>query len=148
MRISERGIALLKHFEGFEAKPYLCSAGVPTIGYGSTYYEDGARVKLSDSYISKERAEALLEKMLSHYEAGVDSMTRDDITQNQYDALVCFAYNVGLTNFRTSTLLKRVNNNPDDPDITKQFMRWTRAGGRIIKGLINRRRLESQLYFS
>jgi lysozyme len=75
-------------------------------------------------------------------------MTRDDITQNQYDALVSFAYNVGLTNFKNSTLLKRINANPKDPDITNQFMKWIRAGGRVIRGLITRRRVEAQLYFS
>lgn len=148
MRISQKGIELIKRFEGFSSLPYLCSAGVPTIGYGSTYYENGKRVTLSDPPISEEWAEQLLRILVVHYEKGVDSFTRDDITQNQFDALVSFAYNVGVTNFKNSTLLKRINANPNDPDITKQFMRWIRAGGRVVKGLINRRRLESQLYFS
>jgi lysozyme len=148
MRISQNGINLIKKFEGFRSSPYLCSAGVPTIGYGATYYENGTRVKLSDSPISEEWAEVLLKRLLVHYEVGVDSMTRDDITQNQYDALVSFAYNVGLTNFKNSTLLKRVNANPKDLDITNQFMKWIRAGGKVIRGLISRRRVEAQLYFS
>lgn len=148
MRLSQKGLNLIKHFEGFRSTPYLCSAGVPTIGYGSTYYANGAKVKLSDSPISEEWAEELLKKVVTHYEFGVDSMTRDDINQNQFDALVSFAYNVGLINFKNSTLLKRINANPKDPDITKQFMRWTRAGGKIIKGLITRRTMEANLYFS
>lgn len=148
MRISQNGINLIKKFEGFRSSPYLCSAGVPTIGYGATYYENGTRVKLSDSPISEEWAEVLLKRLLVHYEVGVDSMTRDDITQNQYDALVSFAYNVGLTNFKNSTLLKRVNANSKDLDITNQFMKWIRAGGKVIRGLISRRRVEAQLYFS
>jgi lysozyme len=148
MRLSQNGLTLIKKFEGFRSHPYLCSAGIPTIGYGSTYYENGVRVKLSDSPISEEWAEELLKKNVVHYDVAVNSLTRDDITQNQYDALVSFAYNVGVTNFKNSTLLKRVNANPKDPNITNQFMKWIRAGGRVIKGLILRRREEAQLYFS
>jgi lysozyme len=148
MRLSQNGLTLIKKFEGFRSHPYLCSAGIPTIGYGSTYYENGVRVKLSDSPISEEWAEELLKKNVVHYDLAVNSLTRDDITQNQYDALVSFAYNVGVTNFKNSTLLKRVNANPKDPNITNQFMKWIRAGGRVVKGLILRRKEEAQLYFS
>ncbi len=148
MKLSQKGLDLIKKFEGFSAKPYLCSAGVPTIGYGSTYYANGVKVKMTDSPISEEWAEELLQKVVTHYERGVDSMTRDDINQNQFDALVSFAYNVGLTNYKNSTLLKRVNANPKDPDIQKQFMKWVRAAGKVIKGLINRRTVEANLYFS
>lgn len=148
MKLSQKGLDLIKKFEGFSAKPYLCSAGVPTIGYGSTYYANGVKVKMADSPISEEWAEELLQKVVTHYERGVDSMTRDDINQNQFDALVSFAYNVGLTNYKNSTLLKRVNANPKDPDIQKQFMKWVRAAGKVIKGLINRRTVEANLYFS
>lgn len=148
MRLSQNGLTLIKKFEGFRSHPYLCSAGIPTIGYGSTYYENGVRVKLSDSPISEEWAEELLKKNVVHYDLAVNSLTRDDITQNQYDALVSFAYNVGVTNFKNSTLLKRINANPKDPNITNQFMKWIRAGGRVVKGLILRRREEAQLYFS
>jgi lysozyme len=148
MKLSQKGLDLIKKFEGFSAKPYLCSAGVPTIGYGSTYYANGVKVKMTDSPISEEWAEELLQKVVTHYERGVDSMTRDDITQNQFDSLVSFAYNVGLTNYKNSTLLKRINANPKDPDIQKQFMKWVRAGGKVIKGLINRRTMEASLYFS
>jgi lysozyme len=147
MRISPNGLTLLKRFEGFRAKPYLCSAGVPTIGYGNTYYENGIRVKLTDSPIDENWAEQLLKSILTHYELGVDSVTTDNITQNQFDALVIFAYNVGVVNFKKSTLLKLVNENPYDLNIAKQFMRWTRAGGKVIKGLVLRRNLESHLYF-
>jgi lysozyme len=148
MQISQRGLDLIKRFEGFRSKPYLCPAGVPTIGYGSTYYENGAKVKLSDKPISEEWAEELLKKTVVHYERGVDAMTQNNINQNQFDALVSFAYNTGLVNYKNSTLLKRVNANPNDPDIEKQFMRWVRAGGKVIKGLITRRQEEARLYFS
>jgi lysozyme len=148
MQISQKGLDLVKRFEGFRAKPYLCPAGVPTIGYGSTYYENGVKVKLTDRSISEEWAEELLRRNMVHYERGVDAMTKDHVNQNQFDALVSFAYNVGLVNYKNSTLLKRINANPNDPDIEKQFMRWVRAGGKVIKGLITRRQAEATLYFS
>lgn len=148
MKVSQNGINLIKKFEGFKSKPYLCAAGVATIGYGSTYYENGARVKLSDSPITEDWADQLLRNVLKQYELSVDVMTRDDISQNQFDALVSFAYNVGIQNFKTSTLLKRVNANPKDPDIKIQFARWIRAEGRILKGLVKRREIEANLYFS
>jgi lysozyme len=148
MQISQKGLDLVKRFEGFRAKPYLCPAGVPTIGYGSTYYENGVKVKLTDRSISEEWAEELLRRNMVHYERGVDAMTKDHVNQNQFDALVSFAYNTGLVNYKNSTLLKRVNANPNDPDIEKQFMRWVRAGGKVIKGLITRRQAEATLYFS
>ena len=148
MQASQKGLDLIKRFEGFRSKPYLCPAGVPTIGYGSTYYQNGVKVKLTDPAISEEAAEQLLKVNLVHYERGVDSMTKDHINQNQFDALVSFAYNTGLVNYKNSTLLKRVNADPNDPDIEKQFMRWVRAGGKVIKGLIVRRNAEAALYFS
>ncbi len=148
MRISQKGIDLIKHFEGFRAKPYLCPARIPTIGYGATYYADGTKVRITDNPISKEDAEALLRDHLKHYEKAVDRYTRDDITQEQFDALVSFAYNLGVSALRRSTLLKKVNQNPKDKNIDYQFSRWVRANGRVLKGLQKRRKAESKLYFS
>ncbi len=148
MRISQRGVNLIKKFEGFRAKPYLCSAGVATIGYGSTYYENGVRVKLTDPPIDRIWAEQLLRNVLVHYEREVDAVTTDLITQNQFDALTSFTYNVGITNFRKSTLLKLINSNYRDPKIRTQFLRWDKAGGRVIEGLKKRREIEANLYFT
>lgn len=148
MRISQRGVNLIKKFEGFRAKPYLCSAGVATIGYGSTYYENGVRVKLTDPPIDRVWAEQLLRNVLVHYEREVDAVTTDLITQNQFDALTSFTYNVGITNFRKSTLLQLVNSNYRDPKIRTQFLRWDKAGGRVIEGLKKRREIEANLYFT
>jgi lysozyme len=75
-------------------------------------------------------------------------MTRDDITQNQFDALVSFAYNVGLEAFRKSTLLKKVNANPNDKLISNQFLRWNKSRGRVLQGLTNRRIEEARIYFA
>jgi lysozyme len=148
VKISQNGLRLLKSFEGFRSKPYLCSAGIPTIGYGNTYYENGVKVKLTDPPIDRIWAEQLLRNVLVHYEREVDAVTTDLITQNQFDALTSFTYNVGITNFRKSTLLQLVNSNYRDPKIRTQFLRWDKAGGRVIEGLKKRREIEANLYFT
>lgn len=146
-KIDQNGINLITKWEGLKLKPYLCSAGVPTIGYGSTYYEDGTRVKLSDSSITKDRALELFKTTLKRYEQDVDAMTRDDINQNQFNALVAICYNIGSSNLKSSTLLKLVNKNPNDEKINNQFNKWIYANGKKLKGLINRRADESKMYF-
>jgi lysozyme len=148
MRLSIAGLNLIKRYEGFSSKPYLCPAGVPTIGYGSTYYENNRKVELTDASISEDWALELLMNNLVLYEKAVDSMVTSSINQKQFDALVSFCYNVGVTNFKKSTLLKLVNNNPLDPNIAIQFGRWTRANGKILTGLVKRRKSEAHLYFS
>lgn len=148
MKISQKGLDLIKKFEGFSAKPYLCPAGVPTIGYGATYYTNGTKVTMSDEPISEEWAEQLLSNMVHTYEKGVTSLVIPHITQSKFDALVSFAYNVGVTNFRKSTLLRLINKDPNNPEIATQFMKWVRGGGKVINGLIKRRQIESQLYFT
>jgi len=148
MKTGKKGIELIKKYEGFESKPYNCPAGVPTIGYGATYYPNGDRVRLSDSPISEERAEELLGDMLGSYESAVNRYAVSDINQNQFDALVSFAYNLGNGALKSSTLLKKVNANPCDDNITYQFNRWVKAGGRTLRGLVKRRAEEAELYFS
>jgi lysozyme len=147
-KISKQGIELIKKFEGLKLKPYLCSAGVPTIGYGNTFYENGVKVKLSDPAISQERADQLLGFTLASFEKYVDSFCRDDISQSQFDALVSFCFNLGPNSLKSSTLLKKVNANPIDESIRLEFGKWTKAGGRVLKGLVTRRNAEADLYFS
>jgi lysozyme len=147
-KVSKKGLDLIKKFEGLKLKPYLCSAGVPTIGYGNTLYENGKKVSLKDSVITESRATELLSYSLKNLEQQVDSFCRDDINQNQFDALVSFAFNLGPYNLKSSTLLKKVNKNPKDPTIRDEFMRWTKAGGKVLKGLVERRKAEADLYFS
>lgn len=148
MRISVLGLELIKRYEGFSAAPYLCPAGVPTIGYGSTYYENDQKVELSDPPITEDWALQLLLNTVVTYEKAVASMVTSPISQNQFDALTSFCYNVGVTNFKKSTLLKLVNNNPLDPNIAIQFGRWIRANGRVLAGLVKRRKSEADLYFT
>lgn len=147
-KTGKAGIALIKKYEGFKSAPYICPAGVPTIGYGNTYYPNGKRVTMGDVPVTEEQATKLLTDMLITFERSVDSFTRDDITQNQFDALVSFCYNLGAGNLKSSTLLKKVNLNPNDPTIKDEFLKWVRAGGKKLKGLMARRTDEANLYFS
>ncbi len=147
-KTGEKGIALIKSFEGFESKPYKCPAGIPTIGYGATFYPGGKKVSMSDVAINESKATDLLKSMLGSFEQYVDSYSRDDINQNQFDALVSFAYNLGPSNLKSSTLLKKVNANPKDPSIRNEFMKWNKAGGKELPGLTRRRQAEADLYFN
>lgn len=143
MRTGKRGIDLIKGFEGLELVGYLCPANIPTIGYGHT----GPEVKVGKA-ITPDKAVELLAGDLAKFERGVRGVVKSDINQNQFDALVSFAYNCGLGNLYKSTLLKKVNANPDDPTIAKEFQKWTRGGGKILPGLVRRRKAEAALYFS
>ena len=146
--ISAKGLSLIKQFEGFLAKPYKCPANIPTIGYGATYYPSGLKVSMTDKAITEGQASTMLMNILRTYEKSVDSFCRDDINQNQFDALVAFAYNVGVNALKGSTLLKKVNNNPQDVTIRNEFLKWNKANGRALNGLTNRRIAEADLYES
>lgn len=145
-QIGAKGLNLIKKYEGFRAAPYKCPAGIPTIGYGATYYPDGRKVKLTDKPTTQREADTMLLNMLKHYEQGVDSFTTDKVNQNQFDALVSIAYNIGLQALKGSTLIRKVNLDPNDKTIKNEFMRWTKANGKVLDGLINRRKEEAELY--
>jgi len=138
---------LIKLFEGITLKPYLCPAGIPTISIGCTYYPDGTKVKMTDSPISEVRATEIFLNVIKHYEHSVDSFCRDDINQNQFDALVSFCYNLGAGSLKSSTLLKKVNADPNDPLIKDEFLKWNKCQGKVLKGLTERRKAEADLYF-
>lgn len=143
-KVSKNGMDFIAREEGVVLKPYKCSAGVPTIGIGSTYYEDGSKVKMTDGPITRERAYVLFENVLKQYEMCVYTSTRDDINQNQFDALVSLTYNIGTNAFKKSTLVKRVNKDPMGADVEAAFLMWKNAGGKPI--LLNRRKREYALY--
>ena len=147
MKTSDKGLALIKSFEGFSARPYLCPAGVPTIGYGATYYPDGRRVTMQDRPVSESDASAMLRAMLASYEAGIARYVQVPLTQGQYDALVSFAYNLGLSALKNSTLLRLVNAR-DYAGAAAQFGRWNRAGGKVLPGLTRRREAERVMFLS
>lgn len=138
--------ALCKQFEGFKAKPYLCPAGVPTIGYGSTYYADGRKVTLNDPPISEPDAAALLRYELEHtYLPGVLRNCPILATDaRKANAIVDFCYNLGIGRLQTITLKRKINAQDWD-GAQEQLMRWTKGGGRILPGLVKRRKAEAGL---
>lgn len=146
-KISDKGVDLIKQFEGFSSKPYLCPAKICTIGYGATFYQNGKKVTMADKPITEKEAIELLKFMLARFEQYVDSYCVDTLTQNQFDALVSFCYNVGPANLKASTLLKKVNANPNDETIREELKKWNKGGGKVLKGLTRRREAEANLYF-
>lgn len=155
MKCSAKGRALIKEFEKLELVAYKCPAGIWTIGYGSTFYEDKRPVKKGDR-ITKARAEQLFDNTLRVFEDGVNKLLKKPVTQNQFDALVSFAFNVGLDmdddliaeGLGDSTLLKKVNANPNDRTIGQEFMKWVYSGGKKLDGLVRRRAKEYALYIT
>jgi len=146
--ISDACINLVKSFEGFFNKPYLCPAKVPTIGYGTILYPNGKKVTLQDKPCTEAEAIEWMRYELNQKAKEVDAMAIDAVNQHQFDSLVSFAYNCGSNALKNSTILKRVNANPNDPTITDAFMMWVKADGAILQGLVRRRKAEAALYFS
>ena len=151
MKVGKNGSELIKKFEQFRNHPYIDAVGVPTIGWGNTYYEDGSTVEMTDKPLTRQRGNELHKFILEGFEDAVNRYVKSEINNNQFDALVSLAYNIGVGNFRSSTLLKRVNADPCDYDIEFQFKRWNK--GRVLgvlqelKGLTKRRNEEAYLYF-
>jgi lysozyme len=148
MILDNKGFLFITKHEGLSLKPYLCPAKIPTIGYGNTYYSDGKRVTLLDKDITKQQAFDMFKEIANRFGKRVDELVTSNINQNQFNALVSFAYNVGTGNFSSSTLLKKINKNPNDLTLKAEFLRWNKAGGKVINGLTNRRNEEADLYFS
>ena len=139
MKTSAEGIALIKKFEGLELDSYQCSANVWTLGYGHTQ-----GVAEGDS-CSEEEAEIILVNDLKEFETYVNALVDVALDQNQFDALVAWTFNLGPTNLRTSTLLKKLNAG-DYNDVPSEIKRWNRAGGQVLDGLIRRREAEALLF--
>jgi lysozyme len=137
--------ALCQRFEGFYSRPYLCPAGVPTIGYGATYYLDGRPVKLGDPPISREVATVMLRDMVRHrYLPAVMKLCPHCETPHQLAALIDFAFNLGVGRLKASTLRKRANAR-DWPGAVTEVLKWIRGGGKVLKGLVLRRQAEAIL---
>ena len=146
MKISNNGIELIKQFEGLSLKPYLDAVNIPTIGFGNTFYEDGTKVTLKDKPITEERATQLLEFIANKtFSENINKVVKVPLSQNQFDALVSFAYNIGNKNFNWSTLLKKLNLS-DYEGASSEFLRWNQAGGKILNGLVSRRQKEKELF--
>ena len=147
MNLNDKGKDLIKLFEGCKLVAYKCSAAKDTIGYGNTFYENGTPVKPGDK-ITQERANELFEIIAKDFADKVKPLIKSAVTPNQFAALTSFAYNAGIGNLKSSTLLKKVNANPNDPTIDLEFQKWNKAGGKVLAGLTKRRASESKLYFT
>lgn len=148
MKPSQKAVDLIKQFEGFRANAYLCPANVPTIGYGSTSWGNGQKVKMGE-VVSMTTAEKLLMVDLEKRSKALEGLK---VNQNQFDALISFVYNLGVGAFKGSTLFRKVQQNPDDNTIRQEFMKWNKArvAGKLIelKGLTRRRDAEANLYYA
>lgn len=139
MRTSQKGINLIKKFEGCRLEAYKCPAGIWTIGYGHTKgVKDG-------QIITQEQAEEFLREDLRIFEQAVESCVKVPLSQNQFDALVSFCYNCGNGALKTSTLLRLLNEGKYK-DASEQFLRWNKAGGKVLAGLTRRREEERELF--
>ena len=139
MKTGTKGIELIKHFEGCELEAYKCAAGVWTIGYGHI------KGVTPESVITQEQAEQMLVEELNEYEGYINDMVTTPLSQNQFDALVSWVYNLGGGNLKASTLLKVVNQGEFD-GVPAQIMRWNKAGGKVLEGLTRRRQAEADLF--
>ena len=142
MKISQNGIELIKLFEGCKLKSYKCPANVWTIGYGNTFYLDGSKILMGQK-ISQSEADMLLLKLLPKYEATVDRNIKVTVTQNQYDALVSFCWNCG----SSESLFRLVNIKATDEVIHKWLCsHYIMGGGKVLAGLVRRRKAEADLF--
>lgn len=142
-KTGKAGKNLIKEFEGFRATAYLCPAGVWTVGYGTTKIK-GKSIK-KDTKITTEEAEILLEEDLKTFEDGVNFCVSVELTQNQFDALVSFVYNLGIGSLKKSTLLKKLNAGLIN-DAADEFLKWDKADGKKLPGLTRRRKAERELF--
>lgn len=142
--ISKTGIDLISSFEGIRLNAYDDSVGVWTIGIGTTIYQNGVKVKKGDK-CTQEQALEYLQHDLRSFEKTVNDSVKVPLSQNQFDALVSLAYNIGSGAFKNSTLLKKLNAK-DYAGAADQFLVWNKGGGKVLKGLVRRRDAERALF--
>jgi lysozyme len=147
MRTNDAGLEIIRHFEGFSPVPYLCPAGIATIGYGSIRDAQGRRVTLGHGEIDRHTGELLLARHLRLMERRVARLVAVKVTSNEFSALVSFAYNLGSGAFRRSTLRAKLNRG-DRRGAADEFPKWRRAGGRVLRGLERRRAAERALFLA
>ena len=147
MTPSKNCIDLIKKFEGFRSEAYQDSVGIWTVGYGSTMWPDGKNVQPGQRMTIQEAEAVMTWELTRKGKEILSGLPTTIINQNQYDALVSFAYNLGVGALLKSTLFKKLKVNPNDPSIRAEFMRWVNAGGKRLTGLVRRREAEANLYF-
>lgn len=158
MKVSDKAIEMIKHHEGVRLKPYRCPARLWTVGvghvidpaHGKVKYEERMSLKIPDGWnrtLTNEEVDQILRTDLNRFERGVLRLCPGNLTQGQFDALVSFAFNVGLGNLQRSGLRMKVNRKEFE-SAADEFMKWTKAGGKVLKGLVNRRKDERALFLS
>lgn len=147
MKLSEKNVKFIQSFEGCKLEAYLCQAQVWTIGWGSTYYPDGSRVKEGDK-ITQAQADELFINTIQPYVDCVNKNLKTKVSQNKFDAMVSLTYNIGCGGFKRSSVLKKTNINPNDPSIANSFLLWNKIKGKVSNGLQRRREAEKNLYFT
>jgi len=145
--INESGLELIKKYEGWRSKPYLCSAARWTIGFGSTWDIDGNAVTSKHSDITPEQGEYLLIREVRYSEIAIRKLVKTELTANMFSSLCSFIYNVGAGNFQRSTMRMRLNRGLHE-EAADEFPKWRKAGGKVIKGLVRRRKQERELFLS
>jgi len=150
MKLTKQALELLLHFEGFSLKAYKCPAGVWTIGIGCTYYPDGTKVKEGDILASPAEVFSLKHKILEGFIQGLWDMLEPVqkhtyITENEFSAMVCLAYNIGLGSFKNSRVLKFLRDG-DKYNASKSFLLWNKVNGKITLGLVRRRYAEMLMF--
>ena len=147
MKISQKGLNLIKEFEGCKLSAYQCPAGIWTIGIGSTHYGDGTPITKGKTLPNEGAALELLKATMGQYEKAVNGLGVE-LTQNEFDALVSLTYNIGAANLAGSTLVKMLKAGDNKAEIAKQFLRWNKAGGKELAGLTRRRNAEAELFLT
>lgn len=142
MNISDKGLDLLHKREGLRLKPYLDVRGIPTIAFGNTYYLGGRKVTMKDKPLTLSQAKELGKIVANDFAKFIDAVITSKVNQNQFDACVSFAYNIGKYGFAGSEALKLINKNPNNPLIENAFMNWRRPSS-----IIGRRKSEIAQYF-
>lgn len=142
---------LIKEFEGFKSKPYICPAGKPTIGYGTTIYPNGRKVSLFDPPISEEKATEMLDFKINEIRKDILKILNVELTENQIIVLTSFIYNFGLTRFKGSTLLKVIKVDPNSDRVATELRKWNKITvkgvKKVSKGLVRRREKEIEIYY-
>lgn len=143
MKLDANGLHFIANQEGFRGKPYICAAGKLTIGFGHVI--GNLEKQRFEKGITREEAEILLEKDIAKFTAAVNTLVKQPLTQGEFNSLVSFSFNVGVTAFARSTLLRKLNAG-DKAGAAAEFGRWVNGGGRRLPGLVKRRQLESLMF--
>jgi lysozyme len=148
-KLDQAGTDLIAEFEGCVLHPYKDQTGTPTIGIGMTYYPGtGQKVTMSDKPLTHDQAYSDFELLVRSYELGIYSITREDLTQNQFNALVSLMYNIGVGNFKKSTVLRLVNQHITGQPLKDAFLMWNKSKGVVLEDLSERRLKEFNTYMS